>query len=61
MTNQDYKTYYHAKGNYIIKTTTKKNKVINIDRVIIDNYLAEPLHNYYHSILLFSLADEYKI
>ena len=37
MTNQKYKTYYHARGNYIIKTTTKRNKVINIDRVVIDN------------------------
>ena len=39
MTNQKYKTYYHTRGNYIIETTTKRNKVINIDRVVIDNFV----------------------
>ena len=47
MTNQKYKTYYHAKGNYIIKTTTKRNKVITIDRVIINN--SSQLDEYYYS------------
>lgn len=47
MTNQKYKTYYHARSNYIIKTTTKRNKVIAIDRVIIDN--SSQLDEYYYS------------